>query len=78
MCRKVNSFIDHAKIAAAHAAFTPNFLSERALRRRPRFASKQAALQSFASKAPFKAFQSCALAAYIEHGLRELPGESLA
>lgn len=38
--------------------------------------SKAAALESFASKAPFKAFQSCALAAYVEHGLRDLPGES--
>lgn len=74
--RQTNSFIDHARIRTAHAAFTPEILSARALKRRPRFASKQAALQSFASKVPFKAFQSCALAAYIEHGLIELPGRS--
>ncbi|BDA49390.1 Uncharacterized hydrolase SAV2581 at N-terminal half [Coccomyxa sp. Obi] len=69
---QTNAFVDLAKIRTAHAAFSPDFLAVRALKRRRRFASKAAALQSFASKPPFQDFQSSALSAYIEHGLREL------
>lgn len=73
-CRQTNAFVDLAKIRTAHAAFSPDFLAVRALKRRQRFASKAAVFQSFASKPPFQDFQSSALSAYIEHGFRELSG----
>ena len=45
-----------------------------ALRRRRRFASREAALESFAGKPPFSAFRRDALREYVAHGLRDAPG----
>jgi pimeloyl-ACP methyl ester carboxylesterase len=42
-----------------------------ALRRRPRFPSREAALANYASKPPMNSFAEEALTAYVEHGLAE-------
>ena len=42
-----------------------------ALRRRRRFASREAALESFAGKPPFSSFRRDALREYVGHGLRD-------
>lgn len=49
-------------------------MQQLALRRRRRFASREAALASFAGKPPFSSFQPDALRAYVFHGLRDAPG----
>ena len=46
-----------------------NSLAEGARRRRPTFASQEAALANFASKAPLKVARADALHAYVRHGL---------
>jgi pimeloyl-ACP methyl ester carboxylesterase len=51
----------------------PNLMSEAARRRRPSFASLEAALANFASKAPLNVARADALYAYVRHGL--VPGE---
>ena len=45
-----------------------------ALRRRRRFASREAALELFAGKPPFSSFRRDALREYVAHGLRDAPG----
>jgi pimeloyl-ACP methyl ester carboxylesterase len=50
-----------------------NPMAESARRRRPSFASPEAALANFASKPPLNVARADALAAYIRHGL--IPGE---
>lgn len=49
-------------------------MQQLALRRRRRFASREAALASFAGKPPFSSFQPDVLRAYVFHGLRDAPG----
>ena len=45
-----------------------------ALRRRRRFASREAALESLSGKPPFSTFREDALREYVSHGLRDAPG----
>ena len=56
---------------------TSEDLAIRALRRRRVFASRQAVLDSYGSRPPFKSFQRDALASYIDHGFTDLPGGRL-
>lgn len=48
-----------------------NPMAEGARRRRPRFDSRQAAYDNFASKPPFQSFTPAALWAYVDHGFVE-------
>ncbi len=50
----------------------PENLSRSAARRRPRFASRAEALWRYASRPPLAVLQAGALAAYVEHGFRDL------
>jgi hypothetical protein len=54
-----------------------NPMSERALRRRPEFASKAEALLRYASRPPLDSLQAGALAAYVEHGFTDEPDGSV-
>ncbi|HEX6420088.1 MAG TPA: alpha/beta hydrolase [Acidimicrobiales bacterium] len=60
----------------ADGAPRPNPLAEAARRRRPRFADRDAAYDNFAAKPPLDALEPAALRAYVDHGLREVPGGS--
>jgi pimeloyl-ACP methyl ester carboxylesterase len=48
-------------------------LDELAGKRRPSFPSRQAALDNYRAKPPFKAFDPAALEAYVEHGFVDCP-----
>ena len=54
-----------------------NPLAEGARRRRPSFASAQAAIDNYAAKPPFSAHDPEALRAYVHHGFREEPDGSV-
>ena len=64
-------------IQAQRGADSARLLSSLTLKRRRVFASKAAALDSFAAKPLFKRFRRDVLEAYVQHGLRDLPGEAL-
>lgn len=65
-------------VPSAEDGRTPeNPLSAGARRRRERFASREEAYANFASKPPLDALAPEALAAYVEHGFRELPDGSV-
>jgi pimeloyl-ACP methyl ester carboxylesterase len=49
----------------------PNPLAEGARRRRPSFASRDAAYANFAAKPPLETLTPAALRAYVDHGLRD-------
>lgn len=59
---------------AACRARTSEDLAARALRRRRVFASRQAVMDSYGSRPPFRSFHRDALAAYVNHGFADLPG----
>jgi pimeloyl-ACP methyl ester carboxylesterase len=50
-----------------------NNLAEGALRRRPVFASRDAAYEHYASKPPFSGLDPAALRAYVDHGFADEP-----
>lgn len=54
-----------------------NPLAELARKRRPTFASREAALRNYEAKPPFSNFTRDALAAYVEHGFVDLPDGSV-
>ncbi|MEY2475780.1 MAG: hypothetical protein QOG87_1095 [Actinomycetota bacterium] len=54
-----------------------NPLAAGARKRRPSFASKQAAFDNYAGKPPFSALDAAALRAYVEHGFAEQPDGSV-
>lgn len=51
----------------------PNPMSETARRRRPTFASKQAALERYSTRPPLNELSSESMAAYVEFGLVDTP-----
>jgi len=51
----------------------PNPMAEGALRRRPTFASRDAAYDNYASKLPLSALDPAALRAYVDHGFADQP-----
>lgn len=53
----------------------PNPLAEAARRRRPRFPDRDAAYVNFAAKPPLDTLRPAALQAYVDHGLRDVPGD---
>jgi pimeloyl-ACP methyl ester carboxylesterase len=55
-------------------AGTQNPMADTARRRRPWFPDRDAAWDNFSSKPPLSGLVPAALAAYVEHGLRERPG----
>jgi pimeloyl-ACP methyl ester carboxylesterase len=55
-----------------------NPLAEAAARRRPWFPDREAAYANFASKPPLSVLAPEALRAYVDHGLREVPGDDAA
>ncbi|HVU71859.1 MAG TPA: alpha/beta hydrolase [Mycobacteriales bacterium] len=57
----------------ARSEHTANPLADQARRRRPTFPSKAEALLRYASSASLGALEAASLAAYVEHGMRELP-----
>jgi pimeloyl-ACP methyl ester carboxylesterase len=56
----------------------PNPMAESARRRRSGFASREEALARYASRPPLNMFRADALAAYIDHGFRDLPDGTVA
>lgn len=62
---------------AAVLAATDNPLSAGARRRRDEWASREEALESYASKPPLNALAPASLAAYVDYGLRERPDGTL-
>lgn len=54
-----------------------NPLAELARKRRPTFASREAALRNYEAKPPFANFTREALSAYVEHGFVDLPDGSV-
>ena len=73
--RHTNSMVDEGWIRSARAAQPPEALRTLAAKRRGTFPSKEAARQFFAKRPPFSSFSRDALASYVEHGLRVLPGK---
>jgi pimeloyl-ACP methyl ester carboxylesterase len=61
----------------ALAASGANPLAEGALRRRPTFASVDAAYENFAAKPPFSSLDPAALRAYVDHGFADQPDGSV-
>jgi pimeloyl-ACP methyl ester carboxylesterase len=57
----------------AEARTAGNPLSAAALRRRRWFPDREAALANYAAKPPMRSFDPDALAAYVEHGFRDVP-----
>lgn len=53
----------------------PNPMAEAARRRRPWFPDRGAAYANFASKPPLDTLCPAALQAYVDHGLRDVPGD---
>lgn len=51
-----------------------DLLARQAAKRRRSFPTKRAALESFASRPPFKAFNTESLTLYVEHGFQNLAG----
>lgn len=51
-----------------------NPMAKAARRRRPSFPSREAALANYAAKPPLGSFHPDALAAYVEHGFRDMAG----
>ncbi len=57
------------------AALPPNPMAESAARRRPWFPDRDAAYANFAAKPPLNRLCPDALRAYVDHGLRAVPGD---
>ena len=53
----------------------PNPMAEAARRRRPWFPDREAAYANFAAKPPLDGLAPAALRAYVDHGLRDVPGD---
>ena len=56
----------------------PNRMADSARRRRPGFASREEALARYASRPPLGMFRADVLAAYVEHGFRDLDDGTVA
>jgi pimeloyl-ACP methyl ester carboxylesterase len=52
----------------------PNPMADTARRRRPWFPDREAAYTNFASKPPLSVLAPAALRAYVDHGMRDVPG----
>ncbi|MGO9560017.1 MAG: alpha/beta hydrolase [Acidimicrobiales bacterium] len=60
-----------------HPGGGPDMMSIAARRRRATFASKAEAIWRYSTRPPLNVLQSGCLAAYVEHGMRELPDGSV-
>lgn len=60
----------------AESGLPPEPLTRAAAKRRPQFPSKADALMRYASRPPLNVLQAGCLAAYVEHGMEELPDGS--
>jgi hypothetical protein len=74
MCRCTNSFVGEGQIQAQRGDGSATVMARLALKRRAKFRSRTAAMDSFAAKPPFRSFRRDVLQAYLQHGLRDLPG----